>query len=100
MPVAVPMLSMLGQDVHPNFDAVGARSTLVTIVGALLTVVLVVAVLMLVVCAVVWAVAAASGNYQGAAHARAGVLVALGAAALSGAGVAWVNFLLDVGASL
>ncbi len=76
------------------------RSTLISIVGALLTITLIVAVLMLVICAIVWAVAAAHGNFQSAARGRTGVLVALGAAALAGAGVAWMNFLLNVGSSL
>jgi len=62
--------------------------------------VLVTAVLMLIVCAIIWAISGASGNYQAATKARTGLLVAVGAAALSGAGVAWLNFLLDVGTRL
>ncbi|MBN9374209.1 MAG: hypothetical protein J0I40_02225 [Cellulomonas sp.] len=85
------------QDVYPNFDAVDGRATLISIVGALLTVTLIVAVLTLIISAVVWAVSTSTGNYQTAARGRTGVLVALLAAALSGAGVAWVNFLLHVG---
>ena len=62
--------------------------------------VLITAVLMLIVCAIVWAVASAHGNYQAATKARTGLWVAVGAAALAGAGVAWVNFLLGVGTRL
>lgn len=91
---------MNGLDVFPDFGAVGAAGDLRSIVGALLTIVLVTAVLMLVVCAMVWAISASGGNYQTAAKARAGLWVALGAAALAGAGVAWLNFLLDVGTHL
>lgn len=91
---------MNGLDVFPDFGGVGAAAELRSIVGALLTIVLVTAVLMLIVCAIVWAVASSSGNYHAATKARAGLWVALGAAALAGAGVAWLNFLLDVGTRL
>ncbi|MFV0407271.1 MAG: DUF6112 family protein [Propioniciclava sp.] len=83
-------------DVFPDFSGVGGASDLRATVGALLMLVLVIAVLML----IVWAIASSSGNYQAATKARTGLFVALGAAALAGAGVAWVNFLLDVGARL
>ncbi|MFT3889006.1 MAG: DUF6112 family protein [Arachnia sp.] len=87
-------------DVFPNFDGVGAAAELQSIVGALLMFVLVTAVLMLIVCAIVWAIASSSGNYQSATKARTGLFVAIGAAALAGAGVAWMNFLLDIGTEL
>lgn len=87
-------------DVFPDFSGVGGASDLSTIVGALLMFVLVIAVLMLIVCAIVWAITSSSGNYQAATKARTGLFVSLGAAALAGAGVAWVNFLLDVGTRL
>ncbi|QEA30076.1 hypothetical protein FGL91_16900 [Microbacterium sp. CBA3102] len=87
-------------DVFPDFSGVGGASDLRSIVGALLMFVLVIAVLMLIVCAIVWAIASSSGNHQATTKARTGLFVALGAAALAGAGVAWVNFLLDVGAEL
>ena len=66
-------------------------------VGALLTFVLDVAVLMLIVWAIVWAIATAHGNYATASKGRTGVLVALGAAVLAGGGVAWMNWLLNLG---
>jgi len=87
-------------DVFPDFGGVGASGDLRSVVGALLMFVLIIAVLMLVVCAVVWAIASAHGNYQAATKARTGLWVAVGAAALAGAGVTWVNFLLDLGSTL
>ncbi|QZY51286.1 MULTISPECIES: DUF6112 family protein [Microbacteriaceae] len=87
-------------DVFPDFGSVGGTASLREIVGALLMFVLVTAVLMLIVCAITWAIASSNGNYQAATKARAGLLVSVGAAALAGAGVAWLNFLLDVGTQL
>ena len=86
--------------VYPNIGAVGGQSTLIAIVGALLTITLIVACLIVIVSAVAWALATAQGNYHSVAKARAGVLVAVGAAALAGAGVAWMNFLLHLGSTL
>ncbi|MEZ5089562.1 MULTISPECIES: DUF6112 family protein [Micrococcales] len=87
-------------DVFPDFGGVGGAAELRSIVGALLMFVLVTAVLMLIVCAIVWAIASAHGNHHAATRARTGLWVAVGAAALAGAGVAWLNFLLDVGTRL
>lgn len=87
-------------DVFPDFGGVGGATDLRTIVGALLMFVLITAVLLLIASAIMWAIASSSGNYQAAIRARAGLFVALGAAALAGAGVAWVNFLLIVGTRL
>ena len=87
-------------DVYPDFDAVGGRSALIGIVGALVTITLIVAVLMLIICAIVWAVSSSTGNATAATRGRVGVLVSNGAAALAGAGVAWLNFLLRVGTTL
>ncbi len=99
------MISTSGQvglaaRVGPNFGGVGASGTLAEIVGTLLTVVLVASVAMLAVCAIGWAIATASGNYQALARARGGLWVAIGAAALAGGGVSWMNFLLRTGSSL
>ena len=87
-------------DVFPDFGGVGGAAELRSIVGALLMFVLIIAVLMLIICATVWAIASAHGNYQAATKARIGLWVAVGAAALAGAGVAWVNFLLGIGTRL
>ena len=91
---------LLPADVFPDFGAVGADAELRAVIGALLTFVLVIAVLMLIVSAIVWAVASANGNYQAATRARTGLFVALGAAVLAGGGVAWVNWLIDLGSTL
>jgi hypothetical protein len=66
----------------------------------LLTIVLIASVASLVAVAISWAYGEANGNYQLFAKGKAGVLIALGAAALSGAGVAWANFLIGVGGRL
>jgi hypothetical protein len=87
-------------DVFPDFGAVGGADELRSIVGALLTFVLIIAVLMMIISGVTSALAAAHGNFQTATRARLGLWVACGAAALAGAGVAWVDFLLSVGSTL
>ena len=87
-------------NVFPDFGGLGGIGDLRAVVGALLTFVLIVAVLVLIVSAIIWAFASANGNYASASKARTGVLVALGAAALAGGGVAWMNWLLTVGSSL
>ncbi|MCC6855304.1 MAG: hypothetical protein IT189_04510 [Microbacteriaceae bacterium] len=87
-------------DVFPDFGSVGGASDLRMVVGALLMFVLIIAVLMLIVSAIVWAISSSTGNHHTATKARVGVWVALGTAALAGAGVAWVNFLLGVGENL
>lgn len=46
----------------------------------------------------VGATAASSGSFQGEAKARAGVLITLGGAVLSGGALAWTNWLLETGA--
>lgn len=86
--------------VFPDLGGVGAATELRTVVGALLMFVLITAVLMLIICAIVWVISSTHGNYQSAAKARTGLFVSIGAAALAGAGVAWLNFLLDVGTRL
>lgn len=86
--------------VFPDFGAVGAADDLRSIVGALLMFVLIIAVLMLIVSAIIWAIASSTGNAHTATKARIGAWVALGTAALTGAGVTWVNFLLNIGERL
>ncbi|MGI9824393.1 DUF6112 family protein [Agromyces sp. Marseille-Q5079] len=87
-------------DIFPDFGAVGAATQLRSIIGALMTYVLIFAVLMLIVSAVTWALASVNGHVQTATRARIGVWIALGSSALAGFGVAWVNYLLRLGASL
>ncbi|GAW49282.1 MULTISPECIES: DUF6112 family protein [unclassified Nocardioides] len=86
--------------VGPDFGAVGGSSQLRAIVGALLTYGLIVAVLMVVICAATWAIGSAQGSWQTASKAKTGLFVAVGGAVLTGAALAWANWLLDVGASL
>ncbi len=100
LPRAGRLLLVYATAVYPDIGAVGGGSTLISIVGALLTITLVLACLMLIVSAITWAVSASSGNYQVAGKARTGVWVAVGTAALAGAGVAWLNFLLKIGTTL
>jgi hypothetical protein len=87
-------------DVFPDFGAVGGAEELQNIVGAMLTFVLMISVLMMIIAGVTWALASASGNFQTAVRARTGLWVACGAAALAGAGVTWVNFLIGIGSTL
>jgi len=86
--------------VFPDFGGVGAAEDLRVVIGALLMFVLIIAVLMLIVSAIIWAIASSTGNAHTATKARLGAWVALGTATLAGTGVAWVNFLLDVGDQL
>lgn len=86
--------------VGPDFGAVGGSSQLRAIVGALLTYGLIAAVLMVVICAATWAIGSAQGSWQTASKAKTGLFVAVGGAVLTGAALAWANWLLDVGASL
>lgn len=99
---AFPLLAsaVVAADVYPNLNGVGGAGQLRTVIGALMTIVLVVAVLMIVVCAATWAVASSHGSYAAAVKARTGLLVAVGAAALDGAAIAWLNFLLGIGPTL
>jgi uncharacterized membrane protein len=97
---AAAAVAVAAVGVYPNLNGVGGAGQFGTVIGALMTIVLIVAVLMIVVCAATWAVASAHGNYQTATKARTGLLVAIGAAALDGAGIAWINFLLNIGPSL
>lgn len=90
----------LASGVYPNLNGVGGAGDFKTVIGALMTIVLIVAVLMIVVCAATWAVASSHGNFSAAIKARTGLLVAVGAAALDGAAIAWLNFLLGIGPTL
>lgn len=90
----------LAPGVYPNLNGVGGAGDFKTVIGALMTIVLIVAVLMIVVCAATWAVASSHGNFSAAIKARTGLLVAVGAAALDGAAIAWLNFLLGIGPTL
>lgn len=87
-------------DVFPDFDGLGGIGDLRAVIGALLTFVVITAVLMLIVCAIVWAMATANGHHAAASKARIGAWTAIGAAVLAGGGVAWLNWLIDLGQTL
>jgi hypothetical protein len=93
-------MTTLVASVGPNFGAVGDSSQLRAIVGALLTYGLITAVLMIVVCAATWALSTSSGSWHIASKAKVGLFVAIGGAVLTGAALAWANWLLGVGAHL
>lgn len=86
--------------VGPNFDSVAGSGQLARVAGALLTLILIMSVLMLIVCAIGWAISTSTGNYQASARNRLGIWVSLGAVGLAGGGMAWLNFLLDLGPRL
>ena len=100
LPTAV--LSLLPQDINigPNSNGLPGISQLKSIVGASMTVGLILAVLGLIVSAVVWALGANSSNPHLAGRGKFGVLVGLGAAIVTGASVALVNFFWNVGQSV
>ena len=86
-------------DAFPDFGSLGGIGDLKQVIGAALMIVLIIAVLMMIVSAIIWAIATSPGHYS-AAKGRAGLLIALGAAILAGAGVAWVNWLISLGGQL
>ncbi|MGO1258992.1 MAG: DUF6112 family protein [Brachybacterium sp.] len=86
-------------DVYPDFGATTGAG-LGTVLGALLTIVLIVAVLMILISAIAWAIASSNGNPAVAQKAKAGLWVGVAAAALAGAAVAWLNFLIGIGNQL
>jgi hypothetical protein len=92
--------AVIDAKVGPDFGALGGTDDLSTIVGALLTYGLIVAVLMLIISATTWAVASNSGSWHTAQKAKVGCFVAIGGATLTGAALAWANWLLDIGAHL
>jgi phosphatidylglycerophosphate synthase len=86
-------------DVSPDFYAT-TGTTLVSVVGALLTIVVIASIASLVTAGIVWAWGEAHGSYQACHRGKNGVLISVGAATVSGAGVAWMNWLLTIGATL
>ena len=86
--------------VFPDFEGLEGIAELREVIGALLTFVLIIAVLMLIICAITWAIASSNGHHGAATKARIGAWTALGAAILAGGGVAWLNWLVDLGQQL
>jgi hypothetical protein len=93
------VVSLLPMDIeiNPNSNGLPGISQLRSIVGASMTMGLILAVLALIVSAVVWALGANSSNPHLAGRGKLGVLVGLGAAIVTGASVALVNFFWNVG---
>ncbi|QAY68777.1 DUF6112 family protein [Xylanimonas protaetiae] len=85
---------------RPDFGAVTNTDQIAHLIGGLLTVALITAIGVLIVAAVTWAIATGTGAWQTATRARTGVLVALAGATLTGAALAWTNWLLNTGAAL
>ena len=96
------IVSLLPQDItiSPNSNGLPGIGQLRTIVGASMTIGLILAVLALIVSAVVWALGANSSNPHLTGRGKVGVLVGLGAAIVTGASVALVNFFWNVGQSV
>ncbi|KDA07134.1 membrane protein [Microbacterium sp. CH12i] len=87
-------------NVFPDFGSMSGIGDLKVVIGAMLTIILIFAVLMIIISAIIWAIATSTGDPGAAAKARAGVFVALGAAVLAGGGVAWMNWLIQLGEQL
>jgi hypothetical protein len=96
LPALVQVLPM-DITVDPNSNGLPGIGQLRKIVGASMTVGLILAVLALIISAVVWAMGANSSNPHLAGRGKLGVVVALGAAIVTGASVALVNFFWNVG---
>ena len=96
------VLALLPQDINigPNSNGLPGIGQLKSIVGATMTVGLILAVLALIVSAIVWALGANSSNPHMAGRGKFGVLIGLGAAIITGASVALVNFFWSVGQSV
>jgi hypothetical protein len=84
-------------NVNPNDNGLPGIAALRTIVGAVMTVGLILSVLALIVAAVVWAFGSHSANPHLATRGKTGVLIACGAAIITGAAVACINFFWNVG---
>ena len=84
-------------NVNPNDNGLPGIAALRTIVGAVMTVGLILSVLALIVAAVVWAFGSHSANPHLATRGKTGVLIACGAAIITGGAVAFINFFWNVG---
>ncbi|MDQ4112919.1 MAG: DUF6112 family protein [Actinomycetota bacterium] len=90
----------VGVNVTPNTNSLPGIAQLREIVDAVMTVALILSVLALLIAAIVWALGANSSNPHLAGRGKFGVLVALGAAILTGAAVTLINFFWNVGQSV
>lgn len=83
--------------ISPNTDGLPGIAQLREVVGAMMTVGLILSVLALIIAAIVWALGSNSSNPHLASRGKSGVLIALGAALVTGASVTLVNFFWNVG---
>ncbi|MHB1808114.1 MAG: DUF6112 family protein [Solirubrobacteraceae bacterium] len=90
-------MSLANISISPNSTGLPGISALQTLVGAVMTVGLILSVLALVIAAVVWGFGSHSANPHLAGRGKTGVLVACGAAIITGGAVAFVNFFWTVG---
>lgn len=97
LPATIATRLPLDITISPNSNGLPGIGQLRSVVGASMTVGLILAVLALVISAVVWAMGANSSNPHLAGRGKLGVLVGLGAAIITGASVALVNFFWNVG---
>src|SRR3546814_9348498 len=96
LPALVQVLPM-DITIDPNSNGLPGIGQLRKIVGASMTVGLILAVLALIISAVVWAMGSNSSNPHLAGRGQLGVVIALGAAIVTGASVALVHFFWHVG---
>ena len=93
LPTTIVELLPQDIDISPNSNGLPGIGQLRSVVGASMTVGLILA-------AIVWALGANSSNPHLAGRGKLGVLVGLGAAIITGASVALVNFFWNVGQSV
>jgi type III secretory pathway component EscU len=84
-------------NISPNSSGLPGITALQKIVGAGMTVGLILSVLALIVAAVVWAFGSHSSNPNLTSRGKTGVLIACGAAIITGGAVAFINFFWNVG---
>ena len=83
--------------ISPNTNGLPGIAQLREVVGAMMTVGLILSVLALLIAAIIWALGSNSSNPHLAGRGKTGVLIALGAAIVTGASVTLVNFFWHVG---
>lgn len=86
-----------GVSINPNTNGLPGIAQLREIVGAMMTIGLILSVLALIIAAIIWALGSNSSNPHLAGRGKTGVLIALGAAIVTGASVTLVNFFWHVG---
>lgn len=86
-----------GVSISPNTNGLPGIAQLREVVGAMMTIGLILSVLALIIAAIIWALGSNSSNPHLAGRGKTGVLIALGAAIVTGASVTLVNFFWHVG---